>query len=279
MKLTWKVSVLFALISFGIGFITGWHPTFEGVRSFVIGGLSLGLVVEVVGILREIFKEHREERAKKREKLEGYIHEHNKKLVDVYIKPWYEDKTLSYANEPFAIEHLQIGYSDILKLRQEYVALNNEVAKEEHRIKEYIKNKLAPHVPQFGFSRDFTVENIEQIIYDTIKDFSKKGVIPDNYIANLSLFGYRVVEDNNEKYLMDKKETFRRGIESIIKDKIPYDMFERITKNRTASNKKIHEFYQGLKQIVHDFDERHIELEGTCKDCKEWHDELKSLRL
>lgn len=65
MKLTWKVSVLFALISFGIGFIMGWHPTFESVRNFVIGGLSLGLVIEVVGLLRELFKEHREERAKK----------------------------------------------------------------------------------------------------------------------------------------------------------------------------------------------------------------------
>ncbi len=273
----WIDQVIIAIILIGIGFIIGRQPTLASVQSFIVGGLSLGLVVELGGLLRELLKERREERAKDCEKLEEYVHEHSKKLIDFYIKPWFEGKTVSYENEPFAIEHLKVGYSDILKLRQEYMTLNNEVAKEEHGINEYIKNKLAPNVPQFGFSTDFKVEDIEQIIYDTIKDFSKKEGVPDNYIANLSFFGYRV-EDNNEKYLVDKKEAFRKCIESIINDKIPYEMFERINKNRESSNKKIHEFYQGLKQIVHDFDERHIELKGACKDCKEWHDKLTSLK-
>lgn len=276
----WKESILIALISFGLGFIVGWHPTFESVRNFVITGLSVGVLIEMGGFLRELYKERREERAKGHEKVEGYLHEHNQKLIDTVIKPWYEGNEnifVSVENEPFATEHLQTGYTNILKLRQEWKNLKDELSSEENAIKKYIKTKLAPDVPPFGFDRNFTVENIEGQIYREIETFSKKGVFPDNYIANLSLFGFHV-EDHNEKYLVDKKEIFRKRIETIIKDKPLYDKFETISNNRKLSNKKIDEFYQGLKQIVHDFDERHIELKGTCKDCKGWHEELKSLK-
>jgi glutathione peroxidase-family protein len=63
----WKESILIALIFFGVGFIVGWHPTFESVRNFVITGLSVGVLIEMGGFLRELYKEYREEKAKETE--------------------------------------------------------------------------------------------------------------------------------------------------------------------------------------------------------------------
>ncbi len=62
----WKESILIALIFFGVGFIVGWHPTFETVRNFVITGLSLGLVFNMVGLFAEVFKERKEKKRLKR---------------------------------------------------------------------------------------------------------------------------------------------------------------------------------------------------------------------
>lgn len=217
-----------------------------------------------------------QEQNKRREELKTNIHEHNQKLINTVIKPWYEDKFVSVVYEPFTTEHLQTGYANILKLRQDWKNLKDELSSEENTIKEYIKNKLAPDVPPFGFGHNFTVENVEMIIYKEIETILKNGYVPENYTAHLTLFGYHV-EDHNEKYLVDKKEIFRKRIETIIKDKTVYDKFETISNNRKLSNQKTDEFYQGLKQIEHDFKERHVELKGTCKDCKDWHDELESL--
>ncbi len=249
----------------------------------VAGQLIVGVILLLIGYYfidrkREARRIKREEERKQKEKLKNNIHEHNRKLIDTVIKPWYEDKFVSVANEPFTTEHLQTGYADIWKLRQECKTLKDDFSSEENAIKEYIKNKLNPDVPSFGFSRDFTVENVEILIYKTIETFSKKGGVPDNYRAHLSLFGFNVVVNKSEKYLVEKLENFRKCIEMIIKDKNLYEMFETTNKTRKLSYKKIDEFYQGLKQIEHDFEEKYIPLKGTCKDCKDWHEELESLK-
>ena len=100
----WKDGIFIAIFAFVAGFVVGWHPTFGSVRNFIIGGMSFGLVVEVVGVLRELFKERRDRRVKEREKLDEYIHEHNKKLMDTYIKPLRERKVFGITPENLGIQ-------------------------------------------------------------------------------------------------------------------------------------------------------------------------------
>lgn len=85
-----KRYLIVGLISFGFGVLVGWHPTFESVRSFIVGGLSLGLVIEMGGFLREWFKERKEENSKRCEILEGYLRDHSKDLVNDVFKKWFE---------------------------------------------------------------------------------------------------------------------------------------------------------------------------------------------
>ena len=276
----WKDAIFVALIFLGIGIIIGYflhgYSTFESVRNFIIAGVSLGVLVNVVGLLAEWFKERKGKRVEEREKLEGYVRKHDLKLIDTVIKPWYENKSVNIANEPLAIEHLQIGCPDVLKLRQECETIKDALSSEENTIKEDIRNKLAPDVPPFGFNRDCTVDDIELQTYKIMENASKKFEILDNYKVHLSLFGYRV-EDYNEKYIIDKKDIFRERRESIIRDKTLYKNFGTMNKNTELLYKKTEEYHRRLKQIEHDVKDRYIKLYGTCKDCKDWHKKLKSL--
>lgn len=286
----WKAIILTALIFFGVGFVVGRHPTFASVQNFIIAGVSLGLVVNVVGLLAEWFKERKEERVKKHEKLEEYVHKHNQKLVDTVIKPWYKGEFVSAENEPFSIEHLQTGYADVWELKQEYNILKNHLSDEETIIKEYIKSKLEEGVPP-NLEQDisivnpsvlvgrFALDNVENFIYETAREVSKKQGIPVNYklhLQNMRRDDIEVLIDDKDKDLLEKMESFWILVETIIKDRILYEKFETSNKTRKLSYKRLDEFYQELKTIEHDFIERHVELNGTCKTCKEWHDELKS---
>lgn len=236
----------------------------------------------------------RDEESKQKEKLEqqlkGYIHKHNRKLIATVIKPWYECKSMSAANEHFVTEHLQTGYVDVCELKQEYNILKSHILSEETTIKEYIKGKLEEGTPP-NFEQDISIANpgvligritlddVEDLIYKTVEKFSKKEGIPDNYKLRphyYGRFGIDVAIFDNEKDLLEKMESFRILVETIIKDRILYEKFETANKTRNLSYKKLDEFYQELETIEHDFTERHVELKGTCKDCKYWHDELKS---
>lgn len=241
-----------------------------------------------------------QEREKRREKLNGYIHEHNQKLIDTVIKhwytitphditcrmkaidtvikPWYEDIFVTI-NESNTTEHLQTGYADIWKLRQECKTLIDGLSNDENAIKVYIKNKLKQGIPS-DFEWESVLDDTEKLIYKTVEDFSKKGRIPDYYILAPQDFGIppiHIVVDAGDKELVEVSDKFLKLVKTMIKDKILYEMFETTNKNRKLSHVKIHEFYQGLKQIEHDFEEKHIELKGTCKDCTDWQDELNSM--
>jgi len=58
--------------------------------NFIAGGFSLGLVIEGIGMLREWLKERKEEKVKTREKLEGYLQEHSRDVVNEVLKKWFE---------------------------------------------------------------------------------------------------------------------------------------------------------------------------------------------
>jgi SMC interacting uncharacterized protein involved in chromosome segregation len=65
-------------------------------------------------------------------------------------------------------------------------------------------------------------------------------------------------------------------VETIIKDRILHEKFETSNNTRNTLYKRLDKFYQELKTIEHDFIERHVELEGTCEVCNDWHDKLES---
>lgn len=75
----WKEFIFIALIFFLVGFVVGWHPTFSSVKNFIMGGSLAGLVFQLVGMVREIFKEHREESAKRVE------HKNEKKRISMLL--------------------------------------------------------------------------------------------------------------------------------------------------------------------------------------------------
>lgn len=282
------------------------NTTLINMDSFMVGASEeiIGVVASVITLIigyylgkrQEASRIKREAESKQKEKLEqklkGYIHEHNQKLIDTVIKPWYECKSVSAANEPFVIEHLQTGYTDVWKLKQECNILKNHLLGEENIIKEYIKSKLEEGIPP-NFERDisivnpgvlmgrFTLDDVGNLIYETVEKFSKEEGIPDNYKLRpqyFGRFGIDVLIYDNEKDLLEKMESFRILVETIIKDRILYEKFETANKTRKLSYKRLDEFYQELKIIEHDFIERHTELKGTCKNCKDWHDELKPLK-
>lgn len=73
---------LVVVISFALGFIMGLHPSFEIVRGFIINGLSfglaLGVVINMVGLLQEWYKE-------KHEKNRNHTND-LKKVIEQWIK-------------------------------------------------------------------------------------------------------------------------------------------------------------------------------------------------
>jgi len=294
----------------------------------VVNEVVVGLIIAVVGLIFSIIvgivvaiivfnykwkkAEEKQERDKRREELKSLIHKHNQNLIntvikhwytipphditprmkpiDTVIKPWYEDNFVS-EKEYFITEHLQTGFADIWKLRQECKTLIYNLFGEENAIKGYIKGKLKEGIPP-NFEQDFPIintevligdfplDNVESLIYVTVEKFSKKGRLPDNYKLNhkdFESFGIDIDTNKTDLVKVKKMEVFKGLIETIIKDKTLYEKFEIANKTRKLSHKKIDEFYQRLKLIEHDFEEWDIPLKGTCKDCEYWHDKLKIL--
>jgi len=90
----WLRYLAISLISFGFGVIFTYllqgHPTFESIMNFIAGGVSLGLIIEVIGMLREWLKERKDAKLKACERLEAYLLEHSRDLVNGVLKKWFE---------------------------------------------------------------------------------------------------------------------------------------------------------------------------------------------
>lgn len=211
---------------------------------------------------RERLEQEQDER---REELKGYIHEHNQKLIESVIKDWYDKrKLINSSKQKLAIEHLKIGYYNIWKLQfEECKALRNQISKEEKKIKEYVKNKSYSELENIFNDEYLSQEEItesvhlikeSELIYELLDEFEKTGKIKN------------MIENSQEI------------IETIIKDKPLHEMFKKVIETKKSLNEKINKFEQCLDKIAYDFEERHVELKGTCKDCKDWHDELESFK-
>lgn len=193
----------------------------------------------------------RQERTERRKQLQEWIQEHNQMLINTFIKPW--SKSI-FVDEPntLAIEHLQIGYPDVWKLRPDK-SLLRRISDDREIIKEEIISKFG------GIPADFEWKHNpgERLlpVYRILEDFFQKDELPENYNINMGEFN-----------------------ELIIKDEPLYEKIKKTDKNEGLRDEKINAFEQGLKKIVHDFEIIHIPLEGTCKDCKYWHNKLDSLK-
>jgi hypothetical protein len=232
--------------------------------------VTLGVVEIMAGVLGYYLgrwgkskDEELENKNKKREKLNGYLHENNRILIETVIKDWYgEQKPLSLVGQQKAIEHLQTGYPNVWKLWfEECGTLKSQISEDEKIIKEYIKNKSKEGILLYSeLENIFNVTYLygdeskteAELIYELLDVFAANGQVPE------------------------KIENSKRIIETIVNDKPLHELFGRVNKNKKLLNKKINEFEQCLEKIVYDFEIRHIELKGTCIDCKDWHEELKS---
>jgi len=183
----WLRYLTISLLSFGFGVIFTYliqgHPTFESITNFIVGGFSLGLVIEIIGMLREWLKERKEEKVKKREILEGYVQEHSRDLVNEVFNKWFEpeftfspnarersyDTPLAQAyyepyfksriekpNEPChlkyadqAVQHLQAKeYADIWNIWLKCKSLVKSHLEKVVKIWESIEKKLVANIPR-----------------------------------------------------------------------------------------------------------------------------------
>ena len=89
----WKYYFIVGLVFFGLGTIIGYFlcegTTFESIVKYIAAGLSIGVVFQVVGILKIWFKERREVKEKRREKLEEDLQKHTNdlnKVIELWMK-------------------------------------------------------------------------------------------------------------------------------------------------------------------------------------------------
>ncbi len=188
------------------------------------------------------------ERDERRKQLQEWIQEHNQTLMNNFIKPWSESTSVDESNL-LAIEHLQSGYKDIWDLRPNKPLLRC-ISDDRKIIKEELLNKFGGIPVDFEWKHNSGVTKIP--VYRILNYFFQNDDLSENCNINTEDF-----------------------IESIIKDEPLYEKIKKIDKNEEIRDDKTNEFENGLMEIVQDFEEKHIPLKGTCKICKEWHNELQ----
>lgn len=184
----------------------------------------------------------------------------------------YEINLIDRKQESLALEHLR--GSSLLKLREEISMVQNNIILCEETINDYILTKFE-QTPSLKFTRGCSSNEDSNVmfIYDTVKGYSNTGGVPDNYKLPSPIS----FNKNNEE-LIEHHENSRKQTEIIIKDKNLNEMIGKVIADKVLVTKKTSEFEQGVKELVYDFKNKHIPLNGTCDDCKDWHDELKSLK-
>lgn len=249
--------------------------------------LLLTLECTVVLIMFEWFRRLDEDYVRKLhdrgiecKKLEGYVHVHNQEMINLIFKYWFYENNKPTAERQRTIEHLQTGYPDIWNLKLECDVHKIHLSESEKSIRGNIKNKFEQYTPP-GFEWVITLDNMGQLLYKAIEGFSIKGGTDEDYkihLHNFGLFGIRKKADKNDKYLMETQENFRKLVEDIVNDKTLIEQFKFISREREFLKEKTSKFKQSIEDIKHDFEKRNNELKGICEDCKEWHDELESLK-
>jgi len=257
----------------------------------VVNDVVVGLILAIFGIIAGIvvFKyewrkaeEHRQkenleqEQIKTREELNGCIHQHHQDLIINVLEPWYKHDVVSIEKEPFVIDHLKTGYADNAgALWFEYKNIVRNISKDKKTIKEYIKNKSREGIPLFSelddvFNDDYLVSNNAE--QDPDEQFREVTLVREADTI------YELVDYFATNGILKEDVYYKELVEALVKDKSIYKQINIVNDSKKNLNKKLFELEHSLKKIVCDFEEIHVELEGTCKICKDWHEKLKSLK-
>ncbi|KAF5420000.1 MAG: hypothetical protein C5S44_09540 [Candidatus Methanocomedens sp.] len=192
------------------------------------------------------------ERDERRKQLQEWIYDHNRTLMNIFIKPWSESKSVDEPNL-LAIEHLETGYADIWNLRPDK-AIFNSILEDRKAIKEILNKEFGGLPDSFERRRTSDIEKIR--VYNLLEDFFQKDELPED----------STIRDSDE------------FVEAMLNHMVLYDKIKSLNKNEEIRDEKCFEFEQGLMDIVFGIEEQHKEFKGTCKICKDLHDQLESLK-
>lgn len=204
-------------------------------------GLWIAGVPHVSKFIDWFFHEKQDQERKKKHR------EHQKKLIDTIIRPWYENKNTDIINEPnydFAVEHLRKGYRNVWKLRfKECKKIERKIWEDEKPIKEYLINNFQGLPSDFAWK--YTSNNIKNQIFETLEVFYQKNQLPE-----------------------DSTKSSDEIAEIILNDTCLIKRIKRINNNKVLLEDKIAEFDKQLEKITSDFDKWDVDFKGTCDECK-----------
>jgi len=304
----WIKYLTIILLSFGFGIIFTYliqgHPTFEAIKNFVAGGLSLGLIVQIGGIVRGWLKEKKEEKAKKRDILEGNLQKHSKYLADVF-KEWQKsewDLTGNYLF-PHACEHLKSGYNDLWSIwfseekgNEGYKALSSKCDEQNDKIRKQIESNIRNEIGvrfEYMFT-DKEMDTLVKDIYDHIENKvrTKKELLYfvatwgrlDPSIRSLRketkasyrAFNYlqksikQMGNIEETKKAMNYLEKIAKVLNSMLIDADLYNSMESLELYRINRSEKLGKFKEGLDVVINTSKYGFKSIEGKCQICKSW---------
>lgn len=286
----WKESILIALISFGVGFIVGWHPTFESVRNYVTTGISFAIVVGVITLVFKLWEILREGRRERLEKRKNHSKQLYTALHSLTVDLYFEDGMFipTTQNEKYLEEakaHIDSGY---LKQAWEYnkrqeQSINNYNLKAQDFFKittEKIIKELRQKSPSLtewsGLDQSpakyFRPKNIFSCVRYIISHSYKQIFAFDDFI--------QIVLQNNQWHLFcngdiatsDNKDellAIKQIITDAIKKAFGENDFNLIKKHFNSATNNHDLFVQGMKTVIKEV-ENDIPLEGECSICKKF---------
>lgn len=289
----WLRYLTIFLIGFGLGIILTYliqgHPTFETVLNFILGGSSLGLIVEVGEVFRQWLKDNKEERKEMIKKLIEHAHD---LLPD--LEKWASQPLMSFSL--YAKQHIETGYGELwnllegedngIKALETKYYLNDKNI--DMLIENTITNKISEELPKFK------IEHLEWFVED-IKDFLEKKrfenklyifkVVTDTSTTPYRHFIYSERSDSSVErspYQTGTKENLEK-LEKIMNNILNdaqlqgmlmdlHDLGKQLYNAREAFSRKMNIVINNITYAVSDEDKI---LLGVCDRCKQIKKKLK----
>lgn len=212
----WKKDILIALISFAVGLIVGWHPTFAGVRSFLIGGVGFGFIVQIIGILREWRKEHREEQSKQIESENEKRRLFGNLLSEIELNQE-RLEPIFRATEIFDDARFNIEYTDDDKIPEHLIFDNNIYSNSSVKfglLNDEMRNKLIKYYNELKYmEEDFKKQKIHGYTYSFLIYLKTEDELPQTKISESKwpkieefLLHSKKVYDLGKKLIKELKE-------------------------------------------------------------------------
>lgn len=297
-QLPTRHSIVISLISIGLGVIIGYllhgHPTFESIKNWIIAGVSFAVIIEVLQLLAEWFKERKEKLQRHSERLVekdirfrtgtyiGFDDDHSLKLfvkekgARSFDAPDYEN----YSKEVDA--HLESGYKKVWKHRQERDSLiinHNVLAKlllntTKEKIKGEIEKKKTPLIEWNGTDQP---QPKNYFIPERLSiDFGY--AIHDSYERPYDIDQYCVVHGDNNRWELtinhefagsdneNEMEEIKQIIKDTFNDVIASEDFKKLRIYRKDSEREHSLYVSGINEIIKRVDNDNP-LNGRCPMC------------